>query len=112
MVIGASEKFPRFGQMFFEAGPCQGGARLAAYFDRQVAAGRLAIEDTALAAQHFLDLCQSGTLRRLLFAVGEPPTGAEIAYFRRPGDEGVLRGLRAEGVNGAIRDLRPGSRVS
>jgi len=81
MVIGASEKFPRFGQMFFEAGPCQGGARLAAYFDRQVAAGRLAIEDTALAAQHFLDLCQSGTLRRLLFAVGEPPTEEEIAYF-------------------------------
>jgi AcrR family transcriptional regulator len=80
MVIGASEKFPRFGQMFFEAGPRQGIARLKAYLDRQVEAGRLSIADTRLAGQHFLDLCQSGTLRRLLFAVGEPPTAEEIAY--------------------------------
>jgi AcrR family transcriptional regulator len=80
MVIGASEKFPRFGQMFFEAGPRQGIARLKAYLDRQVEAGRLSIADTRLAGQHFLDLCQSGTLRRLLFAVGEPPTAEEITY--------------------------------
>jgi AcrR family transcriptional regulator len=80
MVIGASEKFPRFGQMFFEAGPRQGIARLKAYLDGQVEAGRLSIADTRLAGQHFLDLCQSGTLRRLLFAVGEPPTAEEIAY--------------------------------
>jgi AcrR family transcriptional regulator len=80
MVIGASEKFPRFGQMFYDAGPRQGIARLKAYLDRQVEAGRLSIADTRLAGQHFLDLCQSGTLRRLLFAVGEPPTAEEIAY--------------------------------
>ena len=80
MVIGAAEKFPRFGQVFFEAGPCQGVARLRAYLDAQVAAGRLAIRDTELAAQHFLDLCQSGVLRRLLFSVGDRPTREEIAY--------------------------------
>ena len=78
MVIGAAEKFPRLGQAFYEAGPCQGIARLKAYFDRQVEAGRLSIEDTGVAAQHFLDLCVSGILRRLLFAVGEPPTESEI----------------------------------
>jgi AcrR family transcriptional regulator len=81
MVIGASEKFPRFGQMFYEAGPREGIARLAAYLDRQVEAGRLTASDTRLAAQHFLDLCQSGLLRRMLFAVGEPPTAEEIRYF-------------------------------
>ncbi|MDP8921250.1 MAG: TetR/AcrR family transcriptional regulator, partial [Pseudomonadota bacterium] len=27
MVIGAAEKFPRLGQAFYEAGPCQGSAR-------------------------------------------------------------------------------------
>lgn len=80
MVIGAAEKFPRIGQIFFEAGPCQGTARLSAYFDKQVKAGRLAINDTSLAAQHFLDLCQSGMMRRLLFAVGTAPTEQEIAY--------------------------------
>ena len=78
MVIGAADKFPALGQAFYEAGPCQGAARLAAYFDRQVQAGRLSIEDTAVAAQHFMDLCVSGLLRRQLFAVSGPPTQEEI----------------------------------
>lgn len=78
MVMGAAEKFPHLGQAFYEAGPCQGLARLSAYFDRQVEAGRLSIEDTHVAAQHFLDLCVSGMLRRLLFSVGEPPTEDEV----------------------------------
>jgi AcrR family transcriptional regulator len=78
MVMGAAEKFPRLGQAFYEAGPCQGIARLSAYFDRQVEAGRLSIEDTGVAAQHLLDLCVSGMLRRLLFSVGGPPTEEQI----------------------------------
>jgi hypothetical protein len=78
MVIGATEKFPRFGQAFYEAGPAQGVARLTAYLDRQVAAGRLRRADTELAAKHFLHLCQAGLLTRLLFAAGSPVTQAEI----------------------------------
>ena len=78
MVMGAAEKFPHLGQAFYEAGPCQGLARLSGYFDSQVAAGRLSMEDSGVAAQHFLDLCVSGMLRRLLFSVGGPPTEAEI----------------------------------
>lgn len=78
MVIGAADKFPRFGQLFYEAGPCQGAARLSAYLARQTAAGRLRIADPAVAAQHFFDLCSSGVLRRLLFAVGKTPSRTEI----------------------------------
>lgn len=78
MVIGAAEKFPALGRAFFEAGPCQGIARLSAYFDRQVQARRLSIEDTSVAAQHFLDLCSSGLMKRQLFGVGGPPTPEEI----------------------------------
>jgi AcrR family transcriptional regulator len=78
MVIGAAEKFPALGRAFFEAGPCQGIARLAAYLDRQVQAGRLSIEDTSVAAQHFLDLCSSGLMKRQLFSFGGPPTPEEI----------------------------------
>ncbi|MBD8907224.1 TetR/AcrR family transcriptional regulator [Methylorubrum zatmanii] len=81
MVIGACEKFPRFGQAFFEAGPACGTERLKAYFDSQVAAGRLApTTDTDLAAKHFLHLCQAGMMTRLLFNVGEAPSEAEIRY--------------------------------
>lgn len=78
MVIGATEKFPRFGQAFYEAGPAQGVARLAAYLDTQVAAGRLRPADTGLAAKHFLHLCQAGLLTRLLFAAGGPVGADEI----------------------------------
>ena len=72
MVIGAAEKLPRLGQVFYEAGPRQGVTRLAAYLRRQVAAGRLAIPDVEVAAQQFLDLCGGLVMKRLLFAVAPP----------------------------------------
>src|SRR3954471_4682707 len=78
MVIGAAEKFPRFGRSFYEAGPLEGARRLKAYLDAQVEVGRLRIGDTHLAANQFLDLCQSGILRRVLLA-GEVPTADEMA---------------------------------
>jgi AcrR family transcriptional regulator len=80
MVIGAADKFPRFGRAFFESGPECGQRRLAAYLDRQVEAGRLAIEDTPTAARQFLDLCASGVLKRLLFGAADaPPSPDEIS---------------------------------
>lgn len=79
MVIGAADKFPRFGQVFWESGPEVGCRRLSAYLDRQVEAGRLVIDDTELAAQQFLDLCASRIFKRFLFGVTtEPPSAAEI----------------------------------
>lgn len=78
MVIGAAEKFPRIGQVFYEAGPRQGIARLGAYLERQAAAGRLVVDDAELAAQQFLDLCSATTMKRLMFAVGDAPGAAEI----------------------------------
>lgn len=70
MVIGVCEKFPHFGQVYYDAGPARGVARLAAYLDAQVQGGLLRIPDTTLAAQHFLHLCLAGLLTRLLFAAG------------------------------------------
>ena len=69
MVIGATDKFPRVGQVFYEAGPRRGTDRLRAYLDRQVEAGRLSAPDTGLAAEQFLNLCSAGILKRLLFGV-------------------------------------------
>src|SRR3954469_9747588 len=43
MVIGAAEKFPRFGRSFYGAGPLEGARRLKAYLDTQVEVGRLRI---------------------------------------------------------------------
>lgn len=69
MVIGATDKFPRFGQAFYEAGPRTGARRLRAYLDGQVAAGRLRIADTEIAAEQFLGLCSVTLFRRAIFGV-------------------------------------------
>lgn len=78
MVIGAAEKFPRIGQVFYDAGPRQGIVRLASYLARQSAAGRLSIPDPELAAQQFLELCSGTILKRLMFRVSETPDMAAI----------------------------------
>ena len=80
MVIGASEKFPRFGQVYYEAGPACGVERLSRYLDAQVQSGRLRIADTELAARQFLHLCQAGLLTRLLFGAGGSAHEADRRY--------------------------------
>jgi len=80
IVIGVAERMPELGREFYENGPMQGARRIADYLDRKVAQGQLEIDDTALAAVQFLDLCQSTLLRPRLFnAVRNPPSETEIA---------------------------------
>jgi len=69
MVIGAIEKFPQFGRIFYESGPEKGQKRIAAIMEMAIAAGKLRPCDPKLAARHFIDLCTAGLLRRALFAV-------------------------------------------
>lgn len=80
MVIGAADKFPSFARSFYEAGPQFGAARLQAYLDGQVAAGRLSIDDTALASEQFLNLCSAGILKRLLFGLPATRSQAALAH--------------------------------
>lgn len=87
MVIGAAEKFPKVGQTFYEAGPRQGICRLRDYLARQAQAGRLSIEDPDVAAEHFLALCQSESMKRLLFAV-------EFTLSEREIEERVRQAVR------------------
>lgn len=80
MVIGAMERFPAFGPVFYAAGPQTGIEKLAAIFRTAVAAGRLREDcDVGVAAGHFMDLCASGTLKRLLFHVETRPDPARMA---------------------------------
>jgi AcrR family transcriptional regulator len=79
VVIGVAERMPDLGREFYEKGPMLGSQQLARYLDRMVAEGKLAIDDTYLAAVQFLDLCQSTLTRPRLFnAVGTPPSETEI----------------------------------
>ncbi|KFC63698.1 Transcriptional regulator, TetR family [Bosea sp. LC85] len=80
IVVGVAERMPDLGREFYENGPLQGARRIAGYLDRKVAEGQLEIDDTALAAVQFVDLCQSTLLRPRLFnAVRERPSDAEIS---------------------------------
>lgn len=79
VVIGVAERMPDLGREFYENGPMLGSQLIAGYLDRMVAEGKLAIDDTYLAAVQFLDLCQSTLTRPRLFnAIGAPPSEAEI----------------------------------
>jgi AcrR family transcriptional regulator len=76
-VIAAAAKFPSLGRAFYEAGPEHGIAKLAAYLDRQVVAGILAMADTRRAAMQFIELCQAGLMKPMLFCViDETPLSA------------------------------------
>lgn len=83
-VMAVAPKFPEIGRAYYEAGPETGRRRLAAYLDRQVEAGRLAVPDTHAAAQQFFDLCKAGLFLEVLLCVVPRPGEAEIeAQVRR-----------------------------
>jgi TetR/AcrR family transcriptional regulator of autoinduction and epiphytic fitness len=79
IVIGVAERMPEIGTEFFQAGPKRMADALAAFIDRHVAAGRMSVPDSYLAAAQFLELVQSLIFRpRLYGAITEPPTQADI----------------------------------
>ncbi|WP_428646098.1 TetR/AcrR family transcriptional regulator [Roseibium sp.] len=78
MVIGAAEKFPQFGNLVYQAGPCQGRRELGKFIQERIEKGDLKPCDVELAAGQFFDLCVAGVLRRMLLNAGPAPDEAEI----------------------------------
>jgi len=76
-VMAVAAKFPNVGRAFYESGPLFGRRRLAEYLDRQVEAGRLAIDDTELAAAQFLELCKARYYLEAALGVAPPP-GSDV----------------------------------
>lgn len=77
-VIAASAKFPQLGRAFYEAGPCFGASRLSAYMRRMNEEGVLRIVEVDRAAWQFLDLCQAGTFKPLLFCMVDELSAKDI----------------------------------
>ena len=77
-VIAASAKFPQLGRAFYQAGPCFGANRLSGYMRRMSEEGVLRIADIDRAAWQFLDLCQAGTFKPLLFCMVDELSAGEI----------------------------------
>ena len=78
LVIAAAGKFPRLGRAFYEAGPAYGARRLAAELVALERAGALKVPDAERAATQFVDLCQSGLFKRVLFAMVDSVSREEI----------------------------------
>jgi AcrR family transcriptional regulator len=78
-VFSIVERMPEIGADYYSRGPQVCMEKLAAYLEAQAKAGVVEIEDSLLAAQQFMDLSQSGLLRRLLFNAAPTPSEAEIA---------------------------------
>lgn len=78
-VFSIVERMPEVGADYYSRGPQICMEKLAAYLEAQSKAGVVEIEDCLLAAQQFMDLSQSGLLRRLLFNATSTPSESEIA---------------------------------
>lgn len=96
MVIGAVEKFPSVGGLFYTHGPARGIARMAEVMEREMAAGHLRRADPVTAAMHFIDLCGSGLFRRMIFNV---VTDVSPEALDRTAAEAADVFLRAYGAN-------------
>ena len=95
LTISEAAKFPELARIFYETGPSRATAVMSAWLEQQVAAGLLAIEDPAFAADQFFALCQTrvGMLRRLGLL-----TELEDALAHRVVDSAVEIFLRTYGV--------------
>lgn len=74
MVVGAVDKFPAVGAIFFKAGAERGTTRLTEVFGEAVRDGRLKPCDPAVAAHHFIALCTSEMMKKSLFGCQLRPT--------------------------------------
>jgi AcrR family transcriptional regulator len=79
-VIAIADRKPTAGRTFYEAGPVVGVAKLRAYFEAEVAAGRLVIEDPEVAAAQFMESCHATLLKPMLFNFGPAPSQERIEH--------------------------------
>ncbi len=78
VVVAATEKFPKIGVAFYEAGPLFGATRLAGELTALEKTGVLKVPDPERAAWQFVDLCQSYVYKRILFGVVDRVAPEEI----------------------------------
>jgi AcrR family transcriptional regulator len=79
-VFAISDRKPNAGRTFYETGPAIGIATLRAYFEAQVAAGRLQIEDHEVAAAQFMESCHATMLKPMMFNFAPPPSPERIEH--------------------------------
>lgn len=104
LVIGEAGRFPELGRAFYERGPGRTLAALSEVFDQLAERGLLALDDPALAAEHFNWLVVSTPLNRAMFSGRDDPLSpAELDRFS---ENGVRVFLARYGTHGRPRSKR------
>jgi AcrR family transcriptional regulator len=79
-VIAIADRMPNIGRTFYETGPAVGLAKMRAYLEAQVTAGRLMIPDCEVAAAQFIETCHATLFKPVLFNFAPPPPLERIEY--------------------------------
>lgn len=67
--VAESFRFPEIGQKFYQSGPMNARQHLSEYLQMAAGRGELRIEDLALAADQFLELCKTDIFPRAVFGI-------------------------------------------
>lgn len=78
VVVGEMGRFPSIGQKYYDSGPGLVRKRLREFFELAIAKGELEIDDIALAADQFSELCRSDLHTSSVFGVRNSFTQAEF----------------------------------
>ena len=81
LIIGEVQRFPEIGRAYQEVGPDRLLRGIMDYLDGQRRAGRLAFEDTELAAQDLWGLILSAPRTQALYMPDRQPSRAEVARY-------------------------------
>jgi AcrR family transcriptional regulator len=79
-VMAIADRKQNAGRTFYETGPAKGIAAVRDYFEAQVAAGRLVIEDCEVAAAQFMESCHATMLKPMLLNFSPPPSPERIEH--------------------------------
>jgi AcrR family transcriptional regulator len=77
--VAESERFPDLGAEFYCSGPMVVREKLMNYFRLAVERGELVIDDLALAADQFHELCKADLHNRVIFGIGRDGAQPDVA---------------------------------
>ena len=77
--VAESDRFPELGREFYQSGPLMARTRLTEYLKQAAARGELDIDDFALAADQFVELCKADLFPRMVFGICRDFSQAEKA---------------------------------
>ncbi len=78
IVVSEAVKFPHLATVFWQWGPRRAITYMTDWINRQVAAGRLLVEDPPFAAEQFLALCQARTAIQMRLQILPEPSAEDL----------------------------------